>query len=57
MSSGPLHGELDAGEEITVALGKAGQPPLEGAVSRDRGEGPFERLRYLFTVVQSARRD
>jgi imidazolonepropionase len=44
MSSGQLHGEPDAGEEITVALGKAGQPPLEGAVSRDRGEGPFDRL-------------
>ncbi len=44
MSSGQLQGEPDAGEEITVALGKAGQPPLEGAVSRDRGEGPFDGL-------------
>jgi hypothetical protein len=42
MSSGQLHGAPDAGEEITVALGKAGQPPLEGTVSRDRGKGPFD---------------
>jgi imidazolonepropionase len=44
MAAGPTQGDVLPGDELAAERANAGQPPIVGATSRDRGLGPFPRL-------------